>query len=251
MLDALLAEVRRRSGDRTQTRVPGTLDLERFVRLKVEPMVRGLFPRIEQDTILALLARSVVFVTAENLEAVLRARSFLASAWDVANLYLASVGAELLGEDSRPIAGLSEETTCFVSPEYFARTDPFSDVVLHEAAHIFHNCKRRTVGLPDRGRHEWLLEIDFHRRETFAYACEAYGRIIELGPRSADRRRLLAEHLAGPMPGDDRVDEEEYCSVVTEAVGARNGWKLILRRCAPPASPREHHRAEGVRGRVG
>lgn len=175
-----------------------------------------------------------MFVTTENLETVLRGRSFLRSAWDVANLYLASVGAELLGEEARSIVGLSEETGCFVSPTYFdSGTDPYSDFVLHETAHIFHNCKRSTLGLPPRGRREWLLDIDFRMRETFAYACEAYGRILELGGRPADRRGLLTEHLDGPMPGDDRVDEEEYRSVVTEAVGARNGWKRILHRCAP------------------
>lgn len=234
LLAALLGEVRLRAGDRCQATVPEGLDLRSFARSKVEPMVCGLFPRTEQETILALLEHSIVFVTSENLESVLRSRSFLSSAWDIANLYLASVGAELLGEEARPIVGLSEETTCFVSPEYFAPdADPFSDFVLHETAHIFHNFKRLMVGLPARGRSEWLLEIDFRKRETFAYACEAYGRILELGARPADRHRLLAEHFSGPMPGDDRVDEEEYQAVVTEAVGARNGWKRILQRCAP------------------
>jgi hypothetical protein len=234
MLAALLAEVKRRSRGRRQARVPESIDLERFVRSKVEPMARGLFPRAEQETILEVLERSIVFVTAENLESALRGRSFLRSAWDIANLYLASIGAALLGKEARPIVGLSEETTCFASPTYFdSGTDRFSDFVLHETAHIFHNCKRGTVGLPPRGRREWLLDLDFRMRETFAYACEAYGLILELGDRPADRRRLLAEHLDGPMPGDDRVDEEVYRSVVTEAVGARNGWKRILSRCAP------------------
>jgi len=234
MISALLAEVRRRSGERPPTEAPEALDLEAFVRSKVEPMVRGLFPSTEQDTVLSVLERSITFVTDETLETVLRGRSFLRSAWDIANLYLGSIGAELLGEDAPRIVGLSEETSCFVSPAYFdSNGDRFADFVLHEAAHIFHNCKRVTIGLPERRGREWLLEIDFPMRETFAYACEAYGRILELGPRPADRRRLLDEHLAGAMPGDDRVEEEEYCSVITEAVGARNGWKRILRRCAP------------------
>jgi len=237
MISALIAEVRRRSGERPPTKVPEALDLEEFVRSKVEPMVRGLFPSTEQDKVLSALERSITFVTEDTLETVLRGRSFLRSAWDIANLYLGSVGAELLGEEAPRIVGLSEETSCFVSPAYFdSNGDRFADFVLHEAAHIFHNCKRVTIGLPARRGREWLLEIDFRMRETFAYACEAYGRILERGPRPADRRRLLAEHLAGSMPGDDRVDEEEYRSVVTEAIGARNGWKRILSRCAPRAS---------------
>ena len=101
-------------------------------------MVRGLFPRAEHETLLEALELSIVFVTSDRLEAILWKPSLLSSAWDIANLYLASVGAE-----------------------------------------------------------------------------------------------LLVEHLSGPMPGDDRVDEEEYQAVVTEAVGARNGWRRILQRCAP------------------
>jgi hypothetical protein len=45
------------------------------------------------------------------------------------------------------LVGLSEETTCYVSPDYFAEDCPFADFIVHEAAHIFHNCKRATVGL--------------------------------------------------------------------------------------------------------
>lgn len=57
--------------------------------------------------------------------------------------------------DAHRIVGLSEETTCYVSTDYFAATDRFADFVVHEAAHIFHKCKRRTIGLPDE-----RVEID-------------------------------------------------------------------------------------------
>ena len=50
---------------------------------------------------------------------------------------------------------------------------------MHEVAHIFHNCKRRTLGLPHSRTKEWLLDIAFVERETFAYACETYSRILE------------------------------------------------------------------------
>ena len=42
--------------------------------------------------------------------------------------------------------------------------------------------ERRTVGLPETRQREWLLDIDFRKRETFAYACEAYSRILEPAP---------------------------------------------------------------------
>ena len=39
-----------------------------LTRAKVEPMVRGLFPRAEQDVLLATLEQSVVFITSANIE---------------------------------------------------------------------------------------------------------------------------------------------------------------------------------------
>lgn len=94
-----------------------------FTRSKVEPMVRGLFPRAEQDAVLATLEKSVVYVTSTTLEFILMKHAYDCSAWDLANLYLGSVGAELLGADAPRIVGLSESTTCYVSPDYFAEDD--------------------------------------------------------------------------------------------------------------------------------
>jgi hypothetical protein len=72
------------------------IDTVFLTRAKVEPMVRGLFPRVEQDAVLAMLERSVVFLTSANIEPLLFKQAFDDSAWKLANLYLTSVGAELL-----------------------------------------------------------------------------------------------------------------------------------------------------------
>jgi hypothetical protein len=53
----------------------------------------------------------------------------------------------------------------YVSPDYFAEEDPFADFVVHEAAHIFHNCKRSTIGLRETRTKEWLLDIEYRHRE--------------------------------------------------------------------------------------
>ena len=79
-----------------------------------------------------------------------------------------------------------------------------------------------------------LLAIDFRRRETFAYACEAYSRICECGAGPHARRQLLADLDPGTTLADDRVDAGEYLDILGEAVAARNGWKRILARCAAP-----------------
>ena len=230
---ALIAAVRERTAHATFPEALNDLDVVAFTRAKVEPMVRGLFPAKEQAIVLDLLARSVVFLTPDSIETVLMKETWLSTAWDLANLYLASCGADLLSPSAPRIVGISVEQTCYVTMEYFVEEDPFADFVVHEAAHIFHNCKREPVGLPGSARREWLLDIAFRKRETFAYACEAYSRILALGARPAERQELVIQLEQGPMPADERVDPAEYIEVLRQAVAARNGWKRILECCRP------------------
>ena len=230
--DALVREVRRLTAGLSQEPLPES-DSISLTRAKVEPMVRGLFPKAEQDLLLAMLQRSVIFVTGANIESLLLECSFDGSAWTLANLYLASVGAELLGEDAPCLVGVSEETTCYVSPEYFSQDDPFADFIVHEAAHIFHNCKHAIVGLRQTRRKEWLLDIEYRKRETFAYSCEAYARLIERGEKPVERRALAEQYARTTRISDERVDAAEVAGIIQAAAEARNGWKLILERCAP------------------
>ncbi len=237
--DALVAEVRQREAGHRLPELPRALDPASFARAKVAPMVTGLFSAKERDTVLGLLAKSLVFVTHENIERVLREERFPRSAWDVANLYLGSIGAECLDGEPCSLVGMSRETTCYVSTAYFDEEDPFADFVVHEAAHVFHNWKRARVGLPHTRYREWLLEIEFSKREQFAYACEAYSRILEQAKNPGDRRRLHAEYAEHWLPtADDRVDGEELIATLAEAVNARNGWKRILKRCVHPGEYR-------------
>ena len=187
---------------------------------------------------LATFEKSVVYVTSETIEPILLNHMWDRSAWDLANMYLLSVGAKLLGNKAARIVGMSEETTCYVSPDYFTEGDPFADFIVHEAAHIFHNCKRRTIGLYETRRKEWLLDIEFTKRETFAYSCEAYARIVARAKSPTERRALAVEYGSKRRISAERVDPAEVASIVAEASNARNGWKVILARCAPIARPR-------------
>jgi hypothetical protein len=111
-------------------------------------MVRGLFARVEQGPVLAMLEQSVVFLGSANIFDVL-AKAWLDTAWHLANLFLASVDAELLEADGPSLVGLSEETTCYVSMTYFDRGGRFEAFLVHEAAHVFHPTKeRKTSGRP-------------------------------------------------------------------------------------------------------
>jgi hypothetical protein len=224
--DALVEEVLRRT--RGHHRLP-EVDVVGLTREKVQPMVDGLFPVAERGTVLGVLEKSVIFLTPANVADAIRSAGLPRSAWNVANLYLGSIGADLLGPEADSPLGMSAETTCYVSLEYFRTKDPFDDFVVHEAAHVFHNCKRERIGLPRTRKTEWLLEIDFHRRETFAYACEAYSQIVAAAKTRQDRLRLV-ERWADKPAHDRSVDVAELVDVVHEAAAARNGWRRILTR---------------------
>jgi hypothetical protein len=230
---ALVRAVRERSIGLAHPSMPD-FDAAALTRAKVGPMVRGLFPRAEQQTVLATLAQSVVFLTGVNIEHTLRAPGFDSLAWDLANLYLASLGAKLLGQHAPLLVGLSQETTCYVSFDYFTQDDPFADFIVHEVAHIFHNCKRATLGLPSTRAKVWLLDIEYAKREAFAYACEAFSRLIGRAKTLVERRTLADAYSLAPRIADDRVDATEVSTIIQEAAAARNGWKVILSRCAPP-----------------
>jgi len=229
---ALVAAVKTRADGVSHPLVPAT-DTVALTRSKVGPMVRGLFPRAEHDAVLAAVSRSVVFLTPTNIEAVLFEQHWNRTAWDLANLYLSATGAELLGAEPPRLVGLSEEATCYVSPEYFAEDEPFADFVVHEVAHIFHNCKRGSIGLRETRSKVWLLDIEYRKRETFAYSCEAYARILEGGKTRASRIALAEQYGTTAGIGDDRVDSTEVFSIIQAAAAAPNGWKVILSRCAP------------------
>ena len=238
LLNALIAAVRTRTAHASVPKVLVDRDVVALTRAKVAPMVRGLFPAHEQAAVLEVLGRAVAFLTPANIDVVLSGMRWLTTAWDVANLYLASVDAPLLSDSAPQILGLSEETTCYVGANYFHEESRFDDFVVHEIAHIFHNCKRETIGLPETRSREWLLEIDFAKRETFAYACEAYSRLLTLESGRADRIMRLTDLAKAPTFADDRVDIDEYLDILREAIEARNGWKRILKRCAPAKSGR-------------
>jgi len=232
---ALIDEVRRRTPKASVPILPTPGETRSLTRRKVEPMVRGLFSRAEQDQVLALVERSVVFLTPATIDEILQTETWDKTAWDLANMYLGSFESPLLGPTAPAIVGMSQEATCFVSPGYFTDVEhPFSDFVVHEVAHIFHNCKRRTAGLPFTRRREWLLDIAFKRRETFAYGCEVFARIVERATSPTERRALADEAGRTFRPADDRVDGAELAEILEEAAARRNGWKVILSRCAPP-----------------
>jgi len=217
--------------------VPYGLDLERFSRATIEPMVRGLFPRNERELVLERLTRSIVFVDSASIASVLRETLWLSTAWDLANLYLQAMGVAPLSEIAPRIVGLSEATSCYVSVDYFEDAAPCENFVIHEIAHVFHNCKRRSLGLRETRLKEWPLDIEFKKRELFAYLCEAYGCLLVQGRTLAERMALIETLMGGQFPPDDRVDQNEFFAILRATLCVRNGWKRIYAHCRAAPLP--------------
>ncbi|MBK6594376.1 MAG: hypothetical protein IPG23_17675 [Burkholderiales bacterium] len=235
MREGLIAAVLKRAPKTVQLPTPPIENLVALTRAKVQPMVNGLFPQVERAIVMKALETSVIFLTPENIESVLRTSPWLHTIWDLANMYLLQRGADPLSPDAPSIVGLSQETSCYLSLDYLKEpgNDPFADYLVHEAAHVFHNCRRCTIGLPETRTRHALLNIHYAKRETFAYACEAYSRILTMGNSLKCRRDALALHSQGSLPNKDVVNQKEYLDILAQAVGARNGWKHILHACAP------------------
>lgn len=228
--NGLVCFVKRLAEGREHAAVPES-DVVSLTRARVEPMVRGFFPQSERQAVLGRLEQSVIFVSSANIGRLLIEQSFDHSAWMLANLYLASVGANLLAKDAPHLVGISEENTCCISAEYFTESNPFADFIVDEAAHVFHNCKRcRACRKP---KSEWLLDIEHQKRETFAYACEAYSCVLQRGKHCVERRALAEEYGRQVSVSDERVHAVEVATIVQAATAAHNGWKVILEYCAP------------------
>lgn len=78
-----------------------------------------------------------------------------------------------------------------------------------------------------------MLDIEYLKRETFAYACEAYARVLARGKNPAEQLALVDAYDRGVRISDERMDVAEVVSIVRATAAARNGWKVILARCAP------------------
>jgi hypothetical protein len=235
---ALFAEVESRVRDvKAAVAMPvRESDLPRWTRKKLEPMVNGLFRRDEHEPVLTLLSESVVFVTDDAIRQVIGGKAGLHTAWVLANMYTRHYAEIPISDKAPHIVGLSEDSTCYVSLAYFEDDDPFADFVAHEAAHVLHNVKRQTLGLTSTRRQEWLLPVAFRMRETFAYSCEAFSRIVERGGTKRERIELAMEIKSHSMPCDEYVDSGEYVRILEEAAESTNGWKVILKRCSEIAN---------------
>ena len=103
--------------------------------------------------------------------------------------------------------------------------DPYSDVVVHEAAHMLHYLKPRLYGLHVRRGQERFVDIEFCHSELFAYASEAYSRVILHSERKS--RIAFAEKMQESAFSFPRAELADVAALVLEAARSRNGWHVI------------------------
>ena len=103
--------------------------------------------------------------------------------------------------------------------------DTYSDVVVHEGAHLLHYLKPSHHGLPVRRGQERSVDTEFRHRELFAYSCEAYSRVVLYGERKS--RVTFAEKMQQGAFLFPSGEIEEVAALVLDAARARNGWRVI------------------------
>lgn len=231
MREALIARVAPHVERQPKSNLAAELHVE--ARRRIAPMVRALFVEQEQDVVLDAISSGFVLISADTIIPLLQDETDLKTAWRLAMMFLKGASAlEIKGEDVDAV-GMNDGLASYIIADEVFPSAPFMDVIVHEAAHAFHNCKRAGLGLAATRYREWLLNIAYGKRETFAYACEAYSRIVADAHSVRDRRAYLEELKRSPPPPDDRVDYTEYLHIMAHAIEGRNGWRRILAACAP------------------
>lgn len=206
-------------------RVPA--DVPALVAARVTPLLHGLFGA-RAAPVLALLPSRVHVVTPTNFGTVIEGLP-PRTAWDLANLVLDDIGAPPLADDTPELDGLSHAGQAWLLPRAFTEARAFSDVVVHEVAHLLHGTLRREVGWEPADA--LLLAVPPRRRETFAYACEIWSCVTRDAATQKQLHTQLSAFHATSTPADARVDRRRLDALL-DAAGAADGdagWDVIAR----------------------
>jgi hypothetical protein len=196
------------------------------IRQRIEPMVSGLVQAEWRDVALReITARTFILNlpgTRNAIEAELSTCD-MGSAWRV---LWALFGDHGLKPDDIDVGcdGLAGDYAHVRWSAYYT-DDPYSDVVVHEAAHMLHYLKPSHYGLQVRRGQERFVDVEFHHRELFAYASEAYSRANLQDARKA--RIAFAEKMVNAAFSFPRTELKDVAALVLAAARARNGWRVI------------------------
>jgi hypothetical protein len=196
------------------------------IRQRIEPMVTGLVQEDWREIVLREISRRTFVLNRPGARAAIEAElktCFMGSAWRVLWSLFGDHG---LKPDDIDVGcdGLAGDYA-HVRWSAYETQDPYSDVVVHEAAHMLHYLKPSHYGLHVRRGQERFVDIEFSHRELFAYACEAYSRVILHGDRKS--RIAFAENMQEGAFSFPRAELADAAALVAKAARARNGWRVI------------------------
>ncbi len=196
------------------------------IRRRVEPMVTGLVQRDWREVALREIVPRTFVLNFQGAEAAIDAElstCFMGSAWRILWALFGDYG---LKPDDIEMGcdGLAGDFA-HVRWSAYETKDPYSDVVVHETAHLLHYLKPAHHGLHLRRGQERFVDVEFRHRELFAYACEAYSQVVRCGARKS--RVSFAEKMQEDAFSFPRGEIEEVAGLVLLAARARNGWRVI------------------------
>jgi hypothetical protein len=199
----------------------------RTIRASIGPMVKGLLEGDWQEVALRELTARTFVLNFQGAKAAMEAElstCFMGTARRILWALFGDYG--LKPEDiSVEWDGVSAGNFAHVRLSAYETKDPYSDVIVHEAAHLLHYLKPAHYGLHVRRGQERFVDIEFCRRELFAFACEAYSRVVRHNERKS--RISFAEEMKERALSFPRDQIEEVAALVLSASRARNGWRVI------------------------
>ena len=197
------------------------------IRRRIEPMVKGLVQDDWQEVALReLTARTFVlnFQGARTAMDAELATSFMGTARQILWALYGDYGLKPERIDMG-CDGVCAGEFAHVTLSAYESKDPYTDVIVHEAAHLLHYLKPRHYRLHTRRGQERFVDVEFRHRELFAFACEAYSRVVLHGGRKS--RIAFAEKMHDGAFSFPRSQVEEVAALVLCAARARNGWSVI------------------------
>jgi len=196
------------------------------IRKRIKPMVAGLVQEDWREVALREITARTFVLNFQGTTAAIEAElstCLMGSAW---RILWALFGDHGLKPDDVEVGcdGLAGDYA-HVRWSAYQTNDPYSDVVVHEAAHMLHYLKPSHYRLHVRRGQERFVDIEFRHRELFAYACEAYSRVVLHGERRF--RIAFAEKMQDAAFSFPRSQVAEVAALVISAARARSGWRVI------------------------
>lgn len=199
-----------------------------FVVARIRPMIEGLLPPAWRETALREITACLFILNYAGAKAALEAELSscgLDGSWRL--LWLSFEDYRLKPPEIEiACEGMASDHAHVRWSSALQPTDPFHDVVVHEAAHMLHYLKPAHFGLTTRRGQERFLDVTFRHRELFAYSCEAYSRVVATGAVRGERVAFAETMRAAAVsfPEDELTGVAE---LVLAAAKARNGWRVI------------------------